>query len=182
MRSIELLSNYVFFYAGWFACVLGAAWGHPLLGTAVAAACILQHVARTTERRREIVLVLTVGCLGFVLDTTQALGGVLQFGSSGMSVWLCPPWLVAIWMLFATTLNGSMQWLTGRYLLAAVLGAVCGPLSYVYGARLGALASLSDHSLGVLAAVWAVVMPALLVLNTRLGGRQSNLPKGRERF
>ncbi len=175
MRLIPLLSNYFAFYAGWLACVFGAAWGQPLLGTAVAAACILLHVACSADRGREMALVITVGGLGFLVDTAQALGGVLQFGSSGISAWLCPPWLVAIWMLFATTLNGSMQWLAGRYLLAAALGAVCGPLSYIYGARLGALTAVSDNAIGVLAVVWAILMPALLVLNSRFGGGQSNM-------
>jgi len=69
-------------------------------------------------------------------------------------------------MIFATTLNASLGWLAGRYRLAAALGAICGPVSYVAGARLGAI-ELPAHaglSLTAIAIVWAGVMPSLLWL------------------
>jgi hypothetical protein len=78
--------------------------------------------------------------------------------------WLSPPWMAALWPNFVTTLHTSLGWLAGRYRLAALLGAVGGPLSYYAGARLGALTFPSDptFSLIVLAAVWSVAMLVLL--------------------
>jgi len=73
-------------------------------------------------------------------------------------------------MLFASTLNGSMSWLGARYGVGAVLGAICGPVSYWAGARLGAI-ELPDSRLWSLAGVgasWAFAMPALLVLRDRV--------------
>jgi hypothetical protein len=69
-------------------------------------------------------------------------------------------------MIFATTLNGSMSWLAGRYRLAAVLGAICGPISYAAGARLGAIEFPLHAGLSLvgIAVVWACVMPSLLWL------------------
>jgi hypothetical protein len=116
------------------------------------------------NRVREGLLLFAVGTFGFVVDTLQASAGLYTFSATSDLPWLCPPWMVALWMLFAATLNGSMEWLAGRYRLAAVLGALCGPLSYLAGGRLGAIALSSDTtlSLGVIAVVWALVMPALL--------------------
>ncbi len=37
-----------------------------------------------------------------------------------------PPWILALWALFASTLNASLGWLQDRLLLAAVLGALSG--------------------------------------------------------
>lgn len=81
-----------------------------------------------------------------------------------MPGWLCPPWMTALWMAFASTLNGSMSWLSGRVGVAALAGAVFGPMSYLAGERLGAIALNANTavSLGILAVTWALLMPALL--------------------
>lgn len=68
-----------------------------------------------------------------------------------------------MWLLFSTSLSGTLKWLQGRYLVAALLGAVFGPLSYVAGGRLGAIESNQDFLLTVLvlAVVWGLVVPLL---------------------
>ena len=81
-------------------------------------------------------------------------------------------------MIFATTLNVSMAWLAGRYRLAAALGALCGPVSYVAGARFGAI-ELPVHasmSLVGIAIVWACVMPSLLWLRDFLNASTFRFP------
>jgi hypothetical protein len=103
------------------------------------AVLVMGHLLLTRDRAREATLVLTVGLFGFAVDTLQASAGLYAFTGTSVLPWVCPPWMVALWMLFATTLNSSMAWLAGRRRLAAVLGAVCGPLSYAAGARLGAI-------------------------------------------
>ena len=58
---------------------------------------------------------------------------------------LAPYWIVALWMLFATTLNVTFRWLQPRPALAAALGAVFGPVSYIAGAAVGVITSYSIH-------------------------------------
>jgi len=74
-------------------------------------------------------------------------------------------------MLFATTLNLSLAWLKRRVVLAAVLGAIGGPLAYAGGAELGALAFVHETT-GLLAigAGWALLTPLLVLLARRLDG------------
>jgi hypothetical protein len=164
------VANFLMFYAGWFACVAGAGRKALWAGPAAAAVLLLAHLALAPHRAREGALVLVVGLFGFTVDTLQASAGIYSFSGTSVLPWLCPPWMAALWMLFATTLNGSMQWLAGRYRLAAVLGALFGPLSYLAGERLGAIALSSDTvvSLGAIAIVWALVMPALLAIREAL--------------
>jgi hypothetical protein len=77
----------------------------------------------------------------------------------------------ALWALLGTTLNVSMGWLKRRALLAALMGAVAGPLSYVAGVRLGAAHFVdADRALLLLAIGWALAMPALMALAERLDG------------
>lgn len=163
------LANFLLFYVGWFACVAGAGRGVLWAGPAMVAVLLLAHLALAAKPVREGLLVLIVGLLGFAVDTLQASAGIYAF--SGATIpWLCPPWMAALWMLFATTLNGSMEWLAGRYRLAVVVGALFGPLSYLAGERLGAIALSSDTaaSLAGIAIVWALVMPALLAIRGAL--------------
>jgi hypothetical protein len=160
------LLNFAMFYLGWFACVIGAGRGHLWLGPSVVAALVFLHLYMTPRPVQEIRLILLTGVFGFAIDTLQASAGLYAFTGTSPAPWLCPLWMVALWMIFATTLNASMAWLAGRYRLAAALGALCGPLSYVAGARLGAieLAASAGLSLVGIAVVWACVMPCLLWL------------------
>jgi Protein of unknown function (DUF2878) len=59
-------------------------------------------------------------------------------------------------MNFATTFHTSLSWLSSRYFLAAIFGAVGGPVGYYAGAQLGALhfPSHPTLSLAVLAPLW----------------------------
>ena len=175
------LLNFAMFYLGWFACVLGAARGRLWLGPAVVAGLLLIHFSLSSNWAREARLVVAVGLLGFILDTLQASTGLYAFTRTSVAPWLCPLWMVALWMVFATTLNSSMAWLTGRFALAAGLGAVFGPASYVAGARLGAIDLPANElvSLVGIAITWAFAMPALLLLRDVLSkprGRPAALP------
>jgi hypothetical protein len=156
--------NVALSYVGWFACVVGAARGEGWLGPVVVTVLLAVHLWLTPDRPGQMRLILAVGVFGFLVDSVQTAAGVYAFPHASVVPWLCPPWLVALWMLFATTLDGSMAWLGGRYGLAAALGAVIGPLSYGAGARLGAIVLPADPlaSLMAMSAVWALALPALL--------------------
>ena len=82
-----------------------------------------------------------------------------------------PYWMVALWALFATTLNVSLRWLRARPWLGALLGALGGPAAYYAGARLGALElATAGAGLGAIAIGWAVLTPLLLGTARRLDG------------
>jgi hypothetical protein len=97
--------------------------------------------------------------------------GLLAFNNGLVFDAVIPFWMVAMWALFATTLNVSMQWMKNRYLLAAVFGAIGGPVAYYAGHRLGAVEfSQVSTALLVVGAGWAVIMPLLMHLSTRFNG------------
>jgi hypothetical protein len=80
-----------------------------------------------------------------------------------------------MWALFATTINLSMGWLKGRWLLAMLMGAIFGPLAFVAGEKLGAVVFLdSTLSMITLAIGWGLLMPLLLWLAERIN-HNSNL-------
>jgi hypothetical protein len=64
-----------------------------------------------------------------------------------------------------------MKWLRRRNILAAAFGAVGGPLAYIAGQKLGAITFLHPVlALIALSVIWAVAMPLLMALATRMDG------------
>lgn len=161
----ETLVRVIAFQAGWFACVLGAAHGMPVLGPALVGVFALAHlVAKRSVWEREAALLAASALLGYGADSVLVLTGFLRFPPQASLGGPSALWMVAMWVNLALTLNGPLRWLKGRYVLAAFLGCIGGPLAYEAGARLGA-ASLGDPhwtSLGVVGVEWTLAMPALL--------------------
>lgn len=157
--------NAVLFQAVWFAAVLGAARGMPWLGPLVLLPVLSIHLLLCTDRRGETKLLLFAGIAGFLFDTLLTLFGIFIPRPWLLSAPFSPPWMIGLWLNFAATLNYSLGWLRGRLLLAAVFGAVGGPLAYYGGAQLGATLTLpTPISLGVLAIGWGLMTPLLVWL------------------
>lgn len=171
---LRKILNFVLFQAGWFACVLGGAHGMTVVAVAAAGAVIgVSLWWFSADRMSDVRLFLAVALIGFCVDTLNLFFGVFALIGDPRFPHLCPLWLVALWAMFGTTLRGSLSWLAGRYVLAALLGAVAGPLSYLGGAKLGAVTLPPNpaFSLAALAVGWAVMMPLLVWLAHGSRGR-----------
>lgn len=168
-----LTLNAVGYQSVWAAAVLGAGAGHALAGPAAAAVFIVSQWALSPVPRRDLLLVGASAALGMAVDSAQAAAGLFAFQAGIAPAWLCPPWLLAIWAAFGTTLNGCMRWLKGRPWLGVAVGAVGGPLAYWAGVRLGAITLQAPLPvvLAAWAAVWAAVLPVLAAIAARLGER-----------
>lgn len=163
------LLNYLLYQTGWLAAVVGAGRGHPWLGMLVALTLVGAHVALTKPRRSELTLVLVSGLVGLVVDSLLVAMGLLSFPSGSAVSWLCPPWIIVMWMQFATTLRFSLEWIGRRPMVAAMFGAIGGPLAYVIGERLGAveLGAPPAATLLILGTMWAGAVPMLSALAGR---------------
>lgn len=168
---MRTLLNFAAFQVGWFACVLGAANGAAWVGLPVVGLAIIMHLLLAERPAQETRLVVAAVATGLVADSLLASSGWLRYASPAPAEGLAPYWILAMWALFATTLNVSMEWLKDRTALAALLGAVFGPLSYLAGQRLGALEFI-DYVAGMLALAltWALAMPLLMWAARRLDG------------
>jgi hypothetical protein len=167
----RLTINIVAFQTGWFSCVLGAANGQPYLGPIVVAVVIALHLALAARPVRELVVVLVAAVLGTAFDSMLVQSGWLTYFNGILVAGSAPYWIIAMWMSFATTLNVAVRWLRGRVFIAALFGAVGGPLSYLAGDGLGAL-ELVNHAAALvsLSIGWAVATPLLVAVATRFDG------------
>jgi hypothetical protein len=166
-----VFANFALFQLGWFACVIGAAQGYPWVGTAAVAGIVLWHLWTVPRPAEEINLLAQVVLIGAVWDSLLVMLGWISYPSGTLLSGTAPHWIVALWALFATSLNVSMRWLKGRPGLAAILGALCGPLSYWAAVRLGAVELVWPASAVVAMSLgWSVIMPTLMLLSQRYDG------------
>ncbi len=167
--------NVIGFQAGWFAAVLGAAHRMPWLGVIVMPIVLVLHVALSPKKKAEVKLILAAGAIGFWVDTLLVYAGVFTPVLYLFPAPFSPPWMVMLWMGFATSLNVSLNKLHGRYLLSALVGAFGGPSAYYGGAKLGATTALPGTSdLLVLAAAWAAAVPALFWIAARINKKHDS--------
>lgn len=187
MSSGRSLSNYLLFQAGWTAAVLAVRaelWLlAPCAGLATAAWC----VARSDRRPAELLVLGLATLLGTLVDSLGVALGVVDFPDDpSPRLLLVPLWITGQWLNFATTLRHSLAWLAPRPVLAALLGAVGGPLAYRSSAALGIVRLHPDagFAYGALALEWALVTPLLLAIARRLGAPAAGVaeraaPRGR---
>jgi len=159
MRSVL---NFVAFQIGWFAAVLGAGHDMPWLGVVVVPLVLVVNVVLSADRRQELVVALVAAVMGFVVDTGLVAAGAFAPVPFWVPRPFSPLWMVMLWVNQATTLNGCMAWLRGRYLAGSLFGAIGGPLAYLSGAKLGAATLPSTNGLVILGITWACAFPALL--------------------
>jgi hypothetical protein len=160
-------ANLIAFQTGWLACVLSAAHGLPSVGFAVAVGAVALHLWLAARPAAELRLIALAVGIGAIADSLLLAVGWVRYPSGMLIPLVAPYWILAMWALFATTLNVCLAWLKHSLPLAALLGAAGGPLSYVAGARLGGISLVEpEAALPLLAAVWAAAM-TLLVIGAR---------------
>jgi hypothetical protein len=172
-----MLQNFILFQIGWFSCVVGGASSeYYWIGVVAVMVIIAIHLARADNVQNEIMLIMVTLLLGTAWDSGLTISGLFSFSNGVVVNGLVPMWMIAMWALFATTLNVSLSWMKNRYLLAMAFGALGGPIAYYAGNRLGAVEfSSTSTALFAVAIGWSIIMPLLLALATRFNGyRRTN--------
>ena len=162
-----MLLNILGFQIGWFACVLGAASHYPWWGVLVAVTVMTLHIARSNDLRSEARLLIAAMLIGIIFDSIPLNLGWINF--SPVHFWandIAPPWMICLWGLFASTINISLIWLKDKIWLAALIGAVSGPLAYWGDSRLGGLEILNLNAAMIYLTIgWAIAVPLLLKIS-----------------
>ena len=164
-----VLINISLFKAGWLAAVFSAAASVPFLGTLAIAVAVITHLARSESRSGEIRLLALAAAIGLGWESLLVATGLVQYGAASIIPGTAPYWIIAMWLLFATTLNVGMRWLRKSLVVAAIFGAIGGPLSFLAGQKAGAV-SFPDPtvSLAVIGLGWAVFLPLLVHYASRV--------------
>jgi len=104
-----------------------------------------------------------------MLNSASVLSSGLDLIAFTSSYWtgFSPLWMTPIWIALVLTLQSSMSWLNGRYLLAGLLGAISGPFAYWAGVRMGAGIFVDFIPAMIsLSVIWLVITPALFYVSS----------------
>lgn len=174
-RFAGIWTNAIAYQAVWFAAVIGAGRGEWWPGVAAAALFVSIQLAVSREREVDLRLLVAALACGAIVDGAMAGNGLARYAASTPALpGGAPLWLLAIWASFALTLRRSMRVLLGRPFIALALGAIGGPLAYLGAARGWQAIDFAEPrwlSLVVLGVAWSLVLPALVLLATRLHPR-----------
>ena len=169
----QVFVNLAVFKAAWTAVVISAAAGTPTIGVIAVAIAVGIHLWSSEDRDNEIRLLFVAATMGFAWESALVLGGLLEYSSGNWMAGLAPYWIVAMWVLFATTLNVGMRWLRRSTTIAAVAGAIGGPLAFFAGASIGAVELVSPATALISIGIgWAVMLPLLVKFAIWLDGSQ----------
>lgn len=165
-----LITNFLLFQLAWFSCVAGAAHGLPWLGVAVTLATLTWHFSAAYKRKPELLLITLALILGACFDQSMLAAEWVNYQNHGWNNGLVPVWILALWAAFASTLNVSLAWMQGRYLIATLFGAAGGPMAYLGAEQLGAVTLNGEPAYTALSIGWAVITPSLLYMTKHFNG------------
>jgi len=164
--------------AVWFAAVIGAGRGRWWPGVAATLAFAAWRLAVSAHRRVEWRLLAVALLLGLALENLWVRSGLLGYAAPWP--WAAAPaWLIALWLAFALTIVPLFGYLHARPWLAALFGALGGPLAYLGAARGWHAVQLPTPAwpaLLALGAGWALALALLATLARRW--LRDELPRG----
>lgn len=157
--DFKVAQNFIFFQVGWWSTAV-LVDNQLVVGALCVQGILLSLHIMFGAHEGEWAFILSVGALGFLLDFSyQTLGGFEVYPDLVQG--FMPLWLIGIWFLFASTLEHSLKWMFTRPVIAALLGAVFGPLTYYIAGEQFGLLKFSEPlavSLGIYAMVWGIFM------------------------
>ncbi|NTS77755.1 DUF2878 domain-containing protein [Catenovulum sp. SM1970] len=159
--------NLLWFKTIWFAAVVFQDQITSLLFIV-----FLFHFALSIKKFTELTVMLAIGLIGCFVDGSLIALGLLPLPEQSLGFFFIPNWLLFIWLAFATTLIRVLKPLDNHLKIAALLGAIFGPVSYSMGINLSNpdLANTNIHFTVSLAFTWAILFPLLLRVGNLIYG------------
>jgi len=159
------LGNFILFECAWFLNVLMPGQ----LSAAITLVILAIHLTFISARvGREVRFIFMVASLGIGVDILLQNTGVLVFPDyeGPYAEGMIPVWLVAIWLMFATTVNHCLYWMRNHPVGTLIASPIGGAFAYFGAARLGALEI--GHGLWGIAAIalaWLILFPLFIQIS-----------------
>ncbi len=153
----------------------GARHGMPWLGLAFVLLNVLVFLPFSPLRKERVSLCLAVGVAGFVLDSLLIIFGVYRVGEQGrwlVARFLCPEWILALWLNYGFALYVFKPFLSRTWWTPVAVGLVFSTLIYTNAGRMGLISFPQPKllSLGIIAALYALFIPACNVIANKIIG------------
>lgn len=156
------------FYFGWIVCLQEASRGQSLYSLLTIGAMIAYYLYCSSCRKADYFLLFLVISLGPMTDIFYSRIGLLHYHHS-----VYPPlWVFLLWGLFGINIH-LFSWMKRYWILAVILGALGGPLSYLSAIELGSVKLLKPLPLAfiTIGGIWAIFLPGFIWLEDFLKKR-----------
>ena len=118
----RVVTNLILFKLGWVACVMLAASGKPLLATLAVALVASLHLLSVPVVVKEALLLMAAAFIGLGWETLLVSTGLVQYPTVAATGAIAPHWIVAMWVLFATTVNHGLRWVKKHWAVSVLAG------------------------------------------------------------
>lgn len=159
MSKKIMIALIVWFYLGWFGCIYFAKWGLENFSLLFPLFPFTYFLKAKLFSNKELIFFLGAAIVGILFDSSAYFAKLIQFENHQSG--FIPVWLISMWFLFVSVLALSHAFFQSRLWLAAALGAVFGPLSYLSGEAFQVFSFTSQLSILIYAIFWAVYFPAM---------------------
>lgn len=166
MTTKQKIILVIWFYVGWFGCVFFGKWQlgeWSLVFPGVAFILLIKDKAAT---KYQVIALFLSAIVGIVFDTLALRLGLISFPDPALA--FVPLWLTSMWLLFSAMIPVSHALFKSNLLLAAILGAIFGPLSYYSGEAFEVFAFSSSKAILIFAIFWGVCFPAIHYIYRKL--------------
>ena len=121
----------------WLMCVFGEILYKSFIPGLTCGLIFLFLVFIDTQNKRKFTfIVLSISVVGYLFDSVLVNFKIYSFESSLYFGWL-PIWMLVLWPSFASLFDEAFVFLSKYKLIAILLSAVLGPLTYYSGSPLG---------------------------------------------
>lgn len=157
MKIFKQYFSFIWYYIGWFGCVYLGKYGFSKWSFFFPLFLVTLLLVWRKLSLRVTGLLILVAVLGMTFDAVMTAKGWIVFVDPDYVI--LPYWLISIWLLFLFVIPIMVPLFYSRLWLAAVLGAVFGPLSYASGNAMGVLSFQGPLSMCLYAGFWGLYFP-----------------------
>lgn len=160
-NKLILLNNLITFQVVWFI----SAFLHNNYAALISIGLLAWLCYFEYWSKERIKLTLQIAMFGILVDSLLVYFGFLRFELSILPI---PFWFIMLWVLFASTCSMSLLWMIKKPVIATIVGAIFGPLSYWAGMKFNAMSISGVDGLLAIVIAWASMMWLFSYLYTRL--------------
>tara|TARA_Y100001970_G_scaffold164586_1_gene201120 strand:- start:17776 stop:18297 length:522 start_codon:yes stop_codon:yes gene_type:complete len=121
----------------WLLCIFGELLFNSFIpGLVFGIIFLLLYFIYSDNKKRYFNILLLISIPGYFFDTVLIYLNVYEFKTS-FSLGYLPIWMVILWLSFATLFDKVFVFLSRYKLIAIILSAILGPLTYYSGSPLG---------------------------------------------
>jgi len=121
--------------------------------------------------RQRVVITLSVGAIGLLLDTILIVIGIYSVESGARWILpspICPEWILALWLNFGLVMPNYLVLMQGKHIRAGLVGFLYAFMVYGGAARndIIAMPNYGMAGVAIIAVAWAVLLP---IMYTQVG-------------